>query len=320
MEKQFKNVVEILDYFKDEKKCKELIAFKRWGGKPVCPFCAKEGIITEKIYITSRGYKCGEKTCQKKFTVTVGTVLENTKIPLRLWMVAIYLTSAHKKGISSYQLARDIGVTQKTGWFMLGRIRELMKEKAGHLLSGIVEVDETFIGGKRENKHLKQRIELGKKGTGYVDMSPVVGILQRGDGKTSKVINITVPGHKVNGEILKPIVKANIQPNSTLVTDGFGGYYGLHDIYTHEVIQHSKEEFVRGKFHTNGIENYWSLLKRGIIGIYHQVSQKHLHRYCNEFAYRFNSREITDQERFFISLSRIAIHGHLTYKEYIKNT
>lgn len=336
MKLKFKSVIEIMDYFKTESKCAELLELQRWNGNVVCPHCAKDGIVSGNPYITNRGYKCSEKTCYRKFSVTVGTVMENSKIPLRKWFAGIYLATAHKKGISSYQLSRDIGITQKSAWFMLGRIREMMKDVNSSVLNGMVEADETYIGGKRANKHKHKREKI--EGTGTVTQQPIMGMIQRQEfeiiqrphklnpnktveekiiSKQSIVVNMVISEAK--GAIMKPLLKQAISPNAIFMTDGFGGYYDLQAFFKqHEIINHSQDEFVRGKFHTNSIEGYWSLLKRGIIGIYHQVSPKHLHRYCNEFTYRYNSRHITDQERFINSLSRLA-NGVLSYKELIKN-
>lgn len=309
MKTKFKNVIEILDYFNSEKKCNDLLVLQRWNGNVVCPHCAKEGIVSGNPYVTNRGFKCSEKTCYKKFTVTVGTVLENSKIPLRKWFAGIYIATAHKKGISSYQLSRDIGVTQKTAWFMLGRIREMMKQKSNPILSGVVECDETYIGGRESNKHASNRNSLPQS---LNNKSTVVGALERGKRVIVKVVN----GSKAK-DIL-PVLLYNVKPSTVVMTDNSFVYKRIGNYYKeHHVINHSVKEYVRGYCHTNGIENFWSLLKRGIIGIYHQVSPKHLHRYCDEFTYRFNSRDVSDSERFINSLARIT-NGVLPYKEYIK--
>lgn len=284
---KFTNLIQLTQYFSDEANCSTYLEQLRWNGAPACPYCNHT-----KIYRFGNGkiFKCAK--CRKKFSATVGTIFENTKISLQKWFVAIYIASSHKKGVSSLQLAKDLGVTQKTAWFMLHRIREMLTTNNPLLLCNHVEVDETFIGGRATNKHKKVRDELKKAGTGYIHKVPVLGFLQRGGN-----VQTYIPTG-VSGLILKPIIRENIQPGSILMTDGFGAYSGLNKDYQHEVINHEKDEYVRGEFHTNSIEGFWSQLKRGIYGIYHQVSPKHLHRYCNEFAYRYNTRRQTEVERF----------------------
>jgi transposase-like protein len=300
MKTDFKSKTELVRYYADEEKCKALLAQQRWGNSPACPHCGNAA----KIYVTNRGYKCGEKTCYKKFTVTTGTIFENTKIKLNLWFEAIFVITAHKKGISSHQLAKDIGCTQKTAWFILHRVREMLKEKSPELLSGTVEIDETYNGAPYENKHKSKRVKSGQ-GRSLVAKKPIIGLLQRGGKVWAQ------PVDKTDRATLLPIMVERVAPGSTVCTDEYSSYRPLGKLFEHGVVKHKHGEYVRGDFHTNGIENYWSLLKRGIVGVYHQVTPKHLHRYCFEFSYRYNSRKTKDVERFNHVLSHS--EGRLTW-------
>jgi transposase-like protein len=306
--KKFKNVLAVLDYFKDEKDCKVYLEQQRWGGKPCCPKCG-----FTKVYRTNRGFKCASVACHKKFSVTVGTVMEQTKIKLRYWFAAIYLITAHKKGISSCQLARDLGVTQRTAWFLNHRIRKMMAEEiAEHSLTDTVQIDETYVGGKRHNMHGKRRKMLRETygTTGSAEKLIVFGMLQQ-DGK---LITMTSPTN--DGAALQPLIKKYIKPGSTIITDQHGAYAGLGSDYNHIQVYHSRKNYVaEDGHHNNSIESAWSLLKRGYVGIYHYMSAKHLNRYCNEFSYRFNTRGITDLERFADALTRTT--GRLMYKHLI---
>ncbi len=303
MTMKINSLPQLLEYFKDEQTCIEFLEKQRWNGNPVCPHCGHT-----HVYKTNRGYKCANKECYKKFSVTVGTVFENSKIKLSLWFAAIYLATAHKKGISSLQLHRDLGVTQKTAWFMLHRIREMMKIKAPEMLKGEVQADETFIGGKNKYRHENKKI-YGIQGRSVQDKTPVFGLLNEGKVKTT-----IVPDTKA--KTLKPIIASLVEKKSIIITDEWLGYRGLNKEYRHKVINHKNNEYVKNGYHTNGIEGFWSLFKRGIYGIYHYASPKHLDRYTNEFSYRYNSRNITDIERFDESLTKV--NGRLKYKDLIK--
>ncbi len=301
--KNFSSLLEVMREFDTVEKCKAHLALVRWNGSPACVHCG-----ATRIYTTNRGYKCAE--CLKKFTVTVGTIYEGSKIPLTKWFLAEYIITAHKKGISSHQLGRDLGITQKSAWFLGHRIREQIRVKQRGFITGTVEVDETFIGGKAKNKHEWQRKKLIENGTGYVNKTPVFGILERGgDVRTFKV-------DKADGLTLKPIILANLAPGAELITDGFGGYKDLNKFYYHTIVNHAKGVWVEGGKHTNTLEGFWGLLKRGIDGIYHQVSPKHLHRYCDEFAYRYNTRKVKDGDRFNLSMNMVE-GCRLTYKQLI---
>lgn len=285
---QFTTLTECLDFFTNEEICIQYLEQQRWAGTPACPFC---GVVDP--YRTNRGFKCREKTCGKKFTVKVGTVYENSKIPLRTWFASIYLLTSSKKGISSLQLSRQLGITQKTAWFVLHRVREMLKEKAPQMLGNTVQIDETYVGGLAKNKHKSKRVNK-TQGRNVDVKTPVFGILETGGNVVVKV------EQWVSKKEAKTLIDKHVSANSTMVTDGYVmyAYLGQDEKFHHVVVDHSKGQYVKGGFHTNGIENFWSLLKRGIIGIFHQVSPEHLQRYCDEFAARYNARHIKDHERF----------------------
>lgn len=301
---QFKNLREMMAVYSDEAKCREYMEQMRWGGNPTCPYCGMN-----KPYKLKDGkrYRCKDSQCKRDFTVTIGTVFEDSKVKLSVWMAALYLCTAHKKGVSSHQLARDLGITQKTAWFVLHRIRLLMGDPEPDVpLDNVVEVDETYVGGKWENmnrKRLKQHRETGKD-----NKTAVMGLLER-DGKA----RLTVIGKSS----FKDVVRANVAPSAHVYTDAHLGYVGLAGEYqSHEAVNHNIKEFKRGQVYTNSIEGFFSVFKRTIFGTYHQVSPKHLHRYCAETSYRFNSRKITDAERFKMALSNT--QGRLTYNQLIE--
>jgi len=291
----FKSIIQLVDVLKTDSDCREHLEKLRWNDQPICPHCGSQR--QNHYRLKSNGifkglYKC--KDCRDRFTVTVGTMFEGSHIPLRKWFLAIYLFSSHKKGISSLQLHRDLDVTQKTAWFMLSRIRNTFAIKVDFQFDGLVQVDETFIGGRNQFKNKNKRIAK-TQGRSHKTKTPVFGMISNGLVYT-KVVDNTA------GKTLKTIIHAIVKEGSTVVSDGWVGYKGLSANYDHKIIPHNLGQYVLDSYHTNSIEGFWSLLKRGIIGIYHVVSHKHLHRYCDEFAYRYNTRFMTDGERFNLSL------------------
>ena len=300
---EFRNLKDLMTKLSDENVARQHMEDMRWGGEPVCPFC--EGRRPYKLK-NGKSYRCKEKTCKKTFTVTTGTVYENTKLPLSTWAAAIYVLTAHKKGISSHQLARDLGCTQKTGWFILHRIRLMMGEDAPEPLDNVVETDETYIGGAFANMNRKRRKKWQE--LGIDNKVAVMGLLER-DGKA----RLTVIGERT----FKEVVRENVKPDAILITDTHLSYQGLSFEYNgHLTVNHSQGEYRNGLAYTNSVEGFFSQFKRSIFGIYHQVSPKHLHRYCAETTYRYNSRKISDKDRFDMALQKP--QGRITYKKLIE--
>lgn len=305
----FKNLRELITSMPTEKMCRDYVAKQRWNGKTVCPYCKHD-----KCYVIEGGkrYKCGSSKCYKRFTVTVGTIFEASNIQLSKWLTAIYLISAHKKGISSYQLARDLGVTQKTAWFMLHRIREMLRNKLSKPLDNIVEADEMYVGGSISNKHVSVRKKFAESEDSWqTNKTTVLGMIERNGEAMATVIQ-----HEDKGEIEKT-VRVNTAFAANIVTDSHQFYKSLNDEYYHYAVNHKLNEFVRLHLHTNSVEGMFSHFKRMIYGIYHQISPTHTQRYLDEFIFRYNSRKITDADRFAITFNNV--ERRLTYKALISS-
>lgn len=306
--KAFSSLIQMVEVLDTEEKCRIYLEKLRWNDEPVCPHC---GSVNKNHYrLNFKGvhkglYKC--KDCKNRFTVTVGTMFEGSHIKLKKWFMAIYLFSAHKKGISSSQLHRDLGVTQKTAWFMLSRIRYSFRAKTMMKFDDVTQVDETFIGGKNMKKPKERRVK-NTQGRSTKTKTVVFGLLSNGIVTTEIIPN-------TKGKTLKAVIKDMVKEGSIIVSDGWVGYSGLSKDYIHKRIPHNKGQFVEGEFHTNAIEGFWSLLKRGILGIYHSTSPKHLQKYCDEFSYRYNTRNLSDGDRFNIALLNAT--DRLTYDELI---
>ena len=296
---EFKTLTEFTDYFKDEDTCRRHFAAIRFRNGEYCPHCGHTTIYTFK---GGKRYRCAK--CKQDFTIITGTVFGESKLSLRKWFTAIYLLSTTSKGISSVQLAKHVGVTQKTGWFMDHRIRKAMKENKGQLF-GTVEVDETYVGGLVKAMHKDKRRTQGTGGVGKV---AVMGMLQRkGRVIAGCISNSDSP--TLHGQIRK-----HIEPGSAVFTDAWRGYNGLHSHYAHEVIDHSIG-YGKGELHTNSIESFWALFKRGYQGVYHQMSRKHLQRYIEEYTFRFNRRSEMMQSVFSDVVASIMETPQLPYKE-----
>ncbi len=306
--KQPKTLLEAIRYFADLDVATEYVARLRWPEGPVCPKC---GVLDEKHYYlkTRRVWKC--RACKKQFSVKVGTIFEDSAIGLDKWLPAVWLIANCKNGVSSYELARSLGVTQKTAWFMLHRIRLAMQTGTFEKLSGQVEADETYIGGKARNMHKSKRAEK-IKGRGMSGKVAVMGLLERHGEVRTKVVPDT------RSRTLQVEVRENVEPGSEVHTDALKSYRGLDPEYVHNVVDHA-EKYVDGHVHTNGLENFWSLLKRGIKGTYVSVEPFHLFRYLDEQAFRFNEREGEDSDRFAKTLGSVS-GRRLTYSELIGET
>ncbi len=285
---QFNSLIQVADYFNTNDICKQTIAEARWSdGIVECPYCQHKHCKVGK----DGRYLCYH--CKHKFNVTVGTIFENTKVSLRKWFLAMYLVSSHKKGISSYQLASDIKVCQKTAWFMLHKIRGLYVQSDNVSLKGTVEMDEMYLGGRENNKHESKKTP-NNQGRSTKTKTPIFGMLERG----GNVVVVKVDNTK--GSTLMPIVSQFVEEDSTTYTDEASIYDHLSDNgYNHEFVDHSQRELVRASdIHTNSVEGFWAHFKRVIFSTYHIVSKDYLQRYIDEQVYRWNTRKWTASERF----------------------
>lgn len=275
-------------HLNDETAAYHHLAQIRWPEGPVCVHCQSKKIYTLKVAGTSKRVVLKCATCRKQFSATVGTIFERSHIPLNKWFMAFQLMASSKKGMSAHQLHRMLDLTYKSAWFLAHRIRHVMTQTPfGDKLGGIVEADETYIGGKaKRGKHMKK--------------TPVFALVER----QGRVRSFVLPN--VTSKNLREIIRENVAPETRMMTDEFKGYRGLkHEFADHQTINHSRKHYVRGEVTTNTIEGYFSLLKRGLTGTYHHVSKHHLHRYVAEFDFRYNSRKEDDATRAFLAVRQI---------------
>ncbi len=305
-----KSLQEAIVYFADPDNCVDYLAVRRWpDGVVICPICGSDKVSS--FNPTRRTWKCSSHHGKREFSIKVGTVMEDSPIGLDKWLTAMWMVLNCKNGVSSCEIARTVRITQKSAWFLLHRIRLALHDESLGRLSGEVEVDETFIGGKARNMHIDKR-ERRITGTGGKDKTIVFGALERG----GKVRTAVVANRKKHG--LQAQVRTHVEAGSALYSDALLSYDGLAQEYAHKVVDHA-EQYVDGKIHTNGMENFWSLLKRGINGTYVSVEPFHLFRYLDEQMFRYNNRAtkdhaISDADRFSAAVLQI-VGRRLTFAE-----
>jgi transposase-like protein len=296
---------QLFKMFPDAESARVYLESRRWPQGPRCPVCG----LTDRITVRKGGYyRCGQ--CKEDFTVRTGTIFERSHVPLHKWIYAMYLLVTARKGISSLQLSKQIGITQKSAWFVLGRLREALGSDL-KVLQGIVEVDETYIGGKEAAKHERKKLKAGRGAVGKVG---VLGMRERG-GRT-----VAMPVEDVDTANLHRAIHKHIEVGSMIHSDEHAAYRGLGGLFFgRETVNHSAGEYSRNGVHTNGIESVWAVLKRGVHGVYHQVSRKHLGRYVNEFAFRLNEGNVRTQTLARLdAMIVLAGNRRITYKQLTK--
>ena len=285
---QFNSIIAVVKHFNNEEICKQALTEARWGDDVVCPKCGRHHCVKR----TDGRFRCNQ--CKHNFSCLVGTIFENTNLPLQKWFIAMYLISSHKKGVSSHQIAKDCEVSQTTAWYMLQKIRTLFAQDDSIGLEGEVEADEMYLGGREANKHESKRTE-GTQGRSTKTKTPIFGMVERKEGRA-----VVIKVDDTKAKTLMPIIKQFVIENAHIFTDELSAYQGLSkEGYIHDVIQHGLKMYSNGEgITTNSIEGFWGHFKRMIFGIYHSVSKKYLQRYIDEAVYRWNTRKADESVRF----------------------
>lgn len=302
----FKNLEQLKSKLKTQEDCLRYYESVRFEEGYFCPHCNHEKHYKLKKQFS---YRCANTSCRKTFNVLTKTIFENTKIPLTFWFTALYLSATLKKGINSTALSHVLGIRQPTCWFMLHRIREGYKGKENNMLKGTVEADESYVGGKLSNNHESKIKENNRLGRG-MQQTPIVSMIER-NGSVKTFVS-----PDVSGAAIYQLITENIERGETLITDGFTSYKWVGKQYNHIAVKHDKSRITYGDKHTNNVEGYFSQFKRMIYGVYHQVSRKHLQRYCHEMDFRHNTRKLTSSLRFDQALRQS--ESRLKYNELVK--
>ena len=299
------SLIELFERFPNQEAARSYMEAQRWPGGATCPHCQEAKRIKQR---KGGYYRCN--ACLEDFTVRTGTVMERSHIPLHKWLYAMYMLVTSRKGISSVELHTKLKITQKSAWFMLHRLREACRDKDSPL-SGVVEIDKTYVGGKRKNMSNAKRAKISGRGT--VGKAPVLGMRERG-GKV-----IAMPIKMTDKDTIQDIIFKHVEEDTTIYTDEHGSYTGLDEEgYEHDTVNHSDNEYVDGDVHTNGIEAVWAVFKRGLKGIYHHVSAKHLGRYVDEYAFRLNEGSVENHTLDRIAAMLLGAEGkRLTFEELI---